>query len=460
MPQREDIGMIVRTDARCVIMGLYRPGIPTIIWRDGTIEEAAADWLRDLAINYNRPPSTLLEYAKILRPFLRFCREKKRSWKDVDDNFLLHWQQVLLRTHKVAEKRASTSLGIIFQFYLWAQEEANHLQAHVATSKGDPNLRDHIFAISARRSSSRRGVSSEWTWPYLVSAPSTSVGRRHTPTETEIRDIHVAASRRKHAIRNTLIYMWAEFAGPRRFEVIQLGRRHLPSRMKVQEIREAGGNHKVKITRKGGKTWSLEAPADLLEVTWDWVDGGMKEIADQFKSDPTYRQPDEIFLSEKTGLVLHKDSLTKIARLDFAEAGVENASLHRLRARFAVELIEREIRTLEISDIRIIAGSSVAETILTRVASRMGQRSTESLRPYLNHVLERRTRSPEAVAIADTETSVAVLERRLAPMLERIASAVESQHLKPPELTATNLAALDLVDKLVERLRTLQNLRR
>ena len=446
MPKKSDTGMIVLTNESCVIMGVPRPGIPTIVWEDGTIEAAAADWLRYLSVRHLRPPSTLLEYAKILRPFLRFCRERGRSWDCVDDDFLILWQQTLLRFKKVQPNRASTSLSIIFQFYLWAQEDGGYLRNYVATNKADRDLGDHIFAISARPSVARRGALLNWTWPYLVSAPATSVGRRHTPTEEEIRDIHTAASRREYWERNCLLYMWAEFAGSRRFEVLQLRRDHLPSRHAIETLRERGGVYKVEVTRKGGKVWNLEAPPDLLDATWDWLEVGWREIVARFKGDPTFKPPAEVFISGKTGRVLSKDSVTKIAKLDFREAGVENASLHRLRARFAVEQVEAEIRELEMNDMKVTAGTSIAETILTRVAAKMGQRHVQSLRPYLNQVLDRRTRIPEAVARQEARASAAIIARQLAPLLERVAQAVDCHEGKADADLAA--AAEQLIQKL------------
>jgi hypothetical protein len=277
------------------------------------------------------------------------------------------------------------------------------------------------------------------------------MGRRHTPTEEEVRDVHLAASRRKYAERNCLLYMWAEFAGPRRFEVLQLRRKHLPSRLRIERLREQGGVQKIEVTRKGGRTWSLEASADLLEATWDWLEGGWLEIVNGFRGDPSFQVPEEVFISSKTGRVLEKDSVTSIARLDFFEAGVENASLHRLRARFAVEQVEAEIRELELNDVKVTAGTSIAETILTRVAAKMGQRNVGSLRPYLNQVLERRTRTPEAAARQDARTSGEIIARQLTPLLGRIADAVDRRC--DEDATGAILHAERLVEQLKDILR-------
>jgi site-specific recombinase XerD len=448
---------IIRTDASCIIGGVPRPGLPTLVWQDGAIEVAATDWLRALAVDYGLPNSTLAQYAKVVRPFLRFCRARGRAWSDVDDGLLRSWQEFCLRTRKVKPETARYNLGTIFQFYVWAQDEAGLLRDHVATTREQSDLKDHIFAISARRQALRGRTTSEWKWPYLVSGSSSSEGRRDTPTEEQIRDIHVAASRREWAERNMLLYMWAEFAGPRRFEAIQIGRSHLPSRAKIAQLRENGGTHRVIVTRKGKRfgTWSLEAPADLLDATWDWVEGGLQELLEPFRRIRGWRQPDEIFLSSQTGKVLHPDSVTKIARLDFAEAGVSNASLHRLRARFAVNIVESELRLMEMSGVSVLPGSALADTLLTRAAARMGQSHKESLRPYLNTVLDRRTRNPSHLAIEDDRLEAAMLIRRLEPLLQQLSVIGPDEGLVDADLTREK--ALQLVEKLADQLRKAPN---
>ena len=81
------LGRIVKTDASCVINGRSYPGIPTLVWPEG-VDEQASGWFRDLMTTNGVPASSAYEYAKILRPFLRFCRMRARSWDSVDDDFL------------------------------------------------------------------------------------------------------------------------------------------------------------------------------------------------------------------------------------------------------------------------------------------------------------------------------------------------------------------------------------
>jgi hypothetical protein len=80
----------------------------------------------------------------------------------------------------------------------------------------------------------------------------------------------------------------------------------------------------------------------------------------------------------------------------FKAAGVKKASLHRLRAKAIVEVIETQIDAYAELGISVEVSGQWTETILVRVAEMAGHASPLSLRPYLNFVLARRASSTEA----------------------------------------------------------------
>lgn len=80
-------GLIIDTNTSCQIHGRSWAGIPTLVWPEG-IDKAASDWLRELVVSHGVATRSAREYAKILRPFLRFCRQRSRAWQSVDDEFL------------------------------------------------------------------------------------------------------------------------------------------------------------------------------------------------------------------------------------------------------------------------------------------------------------------------------------------------------------------------------------
>ena len=255
------------------------------------------------------------------------------------------------------------------------------------------------FPISAKRSftKGRNGrVYGGWTTPLTVSNPGPGSHYRHTPTEIEIRRLHEVAAERVHGERDSLMLSWAEEVGPRRAEFMSLCKSHLPSTRQLTELIERDEPWKMLVKRKGGKCKPLKVLPELIIRTADYIQFGRREIVnDCQKKIVGYREPDEIFLSSKTGMPLHLDSVTAIGRKIFAEAGVERANFHRLRARHAVRTIEAMVDAI-FNGSRIGTESSWVETILTKAAEEMGHTNPQSLRPYLTYVLNRRIQTADA----------------------------------------------------------------
>ncbi|WP_419830331.1 tyrosine-type recombinase/integrase [Methylobacterium sp.] len=394
------LGLIVTTDASCKIKGQSWTGIPTLVWPEG-IDEVASDWFRMLVIEFGVVPSSAREYAKILRPFLRFCRQRGRSWQSVDDEFLILWREHLRRAEGVSIARTNTSLKTIFAFYRWA-EQTKRLRFQVGIYAADElpvAIADHTFPISAKQSftKGRHGrVYGSWTTPLTLSEPNRGSRLRHTPTDGEIRDLHEITVEREHGERDSLMFSWAEEAGPRRAEFMRLGKSHLPTNDQLADVIERDEPWPIVVPRKGGKETPIYATPDLIIRTLDYIQYGRREIVEHCLSAIVgYREPDEIFLSGTTGQALHVDSVTAIGRRMFRRAGIKDANIHRLRARFAVRTVETLVEAIADSDV-VGPGSAWTETLLTKAAEMMSHSSPQSLRPYLTYVLNRRIQTADA----------------------------------------------------------------
>ncbi|NUU41855.1 site-specific integrase [Tardiphaga robiniae] len=407
----------MKTDATCVIAGRSYNGLPTLVWAEG-IDEAASDWLRHIVIRTGAALSSAYEYAKILRPFLRFCRVHGRPWDGVDDEFLVLWREKMRRTDGIDAKRINTVLIIVFAFYRWA-EETGRLRFHVGIY--DAELLPHYvqlrnFPITAEKifSKGKRGrVITSWTTPLTMSVSQSSQGKRHTPNDHEAMRIHEVAADREFGERDTLMYSWAEEVGTRRAEILSLRKKDLPKQADVMRDNDGHVKWPIKVVRKGGATWTVLAPTDLVLATWDWIFLGRADMVERCrKSILGYQEPQEIFISSRTGMPLDEDSLTTLAKRDFAVANVEKASLHRLRAKYCVEQIQTLVDSLFEGGLKVGATSSWVETILTIVAERMGHMSPMSLRPYLNQVLDRKIRTAEASLAQSMKSSIRILNNR------------------------------------------------
>jgi site-specific recombinase XerD len=395
-----ELGLIVATDSSCKINGQLWPNIPTLVWPDG-IDVAASDWLRTIVVEYGVAPSSAQEYAKIIRPFLRFCRERKRAWHSVDDNFLIVWREHLHRTLKISVNRVNAALKTIFAFYRWAEEKKRiRFQVGIyAVDELPVELQHTIFPISAKRnfSKGRHGrIFGSWTTTLSLSGAKQASRMRHTPTESEIQELHEIAVERLQGERDSLMFSWAEEVGSRRSEFLRICKSHMPSGDTIADLIEKDQPWVIMITRKGGQTKPLTVPCDLILRTQDFIEFGRSEIVEKCQKEIVgYREPDEVFLSSKTGLPLHPDSVTSIGRRTFRQAGILNANVHRLRARFAVRTIETLVDALFENTI-IGSESSWIETILIKAAEMMGHSDPRSLRPYLTYVLNRRIQTADS----------------------------------------------------------------
>jgi len=426
------LGRIVKTDASCIINGRNYPGIPTLVWPEG-IDEQASSWLRDLMTTNGIPASSAYEYAKILRPFLRFCRMRGRRWDSVDDHFLIIWREHMRSVDKADIPRINTSLRTIFAFYRWA-EQSRHLRYHVGIY--DPaDLPVHVaemtFAISAKKifSNSRHGkVHSGWTTCLTLTVPRTSQGRRHTPTEEETRELHEKALNHQEGERDSLLYSWAEEVGARRADLTKLLTSHMPTIDQLADLIDKDEPWDIQIVRKGGGVWHLHPLPDLLIRTIDWIGHGRAEIVKRCRDTLVgYKEPPEILISARTGMPLHLDSITKIGNRDFAAAGIKNASIHRLRARYCVHLVESLVDAVSADDLLEGSKSNFFETILTKAAEQMGHMSPMSLRPYLNYVLDRKLRTADPAKARILRSSIRQLELHQQTLVRRLSKQDDLQ---------------------------------
>jgi integrase len=223
---------------------------------------------------------------------------------------------------------------------------------------------------------------------------------RHTPTESEIRALHEAAVVRVHGVRDSLILSWAEEVGPRRAEIMQLRKSHLPSTEKLGDLIDLDERWPIFVNRKGGGSKPIFVLPDLIIRTLDYIEFERSEVVNRCNYGIVgYREPDEIFLSGRSGMPLHLDSVTSIGRKIFSKAHVGNSSLHRLRARHAVRVIETMVDAI-FGEVPIGAESSWVETILTKAAEEMGHTRPQSLKPYLTYVLNRKIQTSDEAKAA------------------------------------------------------------
>ena len=212
-----------------------------------------------------------------------------------------------------------------------------------------------------------------------------------------------------------------EESGPRRAEVGRVCKSHLPTTDQLADAIERDEPWLISVKRKRGGAKPLEANPDLLVRTIDYIQYARREIVQRCQIEIVgYREPDEVFLSSTTGMPLHPDSVTSLGRTAFRRARILRASPHRLRARFAVRVIEQLVEAIFSGESSIGTESSWIETILVKAAEKMGHSSPQSLRPYLTYVLNRRIQTAEATKAGKLAARSRQLERHVDTLLGRL----------------------------------------
>ncbi|MBY5431016.1 tyrosine-type recombinase/integrase [Rhizobium leguminosarum] len=407
------------TDDGRIVQASYRKSprtivpIPTLVWRDG-IDVEVSDYSRYLILKTNLDEDSVEEYVKVLRIFTRYRRGLGVTWRMVDDNTLLGWQVQMLGAD-IPVPRRNYCLTIVYAFYRWA-EDTGRLKYHVRIARRTDyprDMYDYQFPISSVevKSKARRGTRVRWQTPLTERIGHGGYGFRHTPNTEQINELFgLVRQDGEHGVRNHLMMSWALECGARLHELLQPTLDDLPSMDQISELMDSD-TWVIKVKRKGqkGKTGKLILSADLIFRTLEYIRFERKAVVEKCRA--AGKEPSEfVFISSRTGQPLHGDSVTRICGKIFRAAKVERANIHRLRAAFITQEVERCLDAVEHGGNSMDLTSNWHETVLTMAAQLMGHTSILSLRPYLNQLLVRRLQR-EAAKKEGLEPTDAELQR-------------------------------------------------
>ena len=328
---------------------------------------------------------------------------------------LLDWSNDLASGGS-SDARIATCQLTIFRFLVWAERSGifRYRVQIYDREKLPPGMENYKFPVGTdvALKQTKSGTYSRYTWTYQRALHRGAIGFRHTPNEGEVRAIHDVAFRSPLGERDTLIYSWAEFAGLRISEVLRVCRSQMPGGVELDELLDRGGAATIGILGKGNRIRNVIVPMSLVLMTLTYIEGSRAELVKRLRArSSSYLEPDEVILSNRTGLPLEPNSVSHRAAVTFRAAGVTNAGAHRLRARFAIDLIEAHLDAIQNADSRLSSEVTAASTILFKVADLMGHTNIHSLRPYLNHALNRRLIVTPGFQITQARSKVQALER-------------------------------------------------
>jgi hypothetical protein len=317
-------------------------------------------------------------------------------------------------------------LDAVFLFYIWM--ETNGFVSHAVRVPGVNDYERFTPRLSSRPAK-KHSYGRRPSLYGIVSALRRKVPARDllpTPDQADMTELYAACARlfkNDSAERNELMLRWYQQKGLRRFEWAALLVKQLPSRQKVaDQCAKFGSVHLGLKKTKGGEPQSMQVLPEILEQTYDYIDGERKKIVERFSKREGYVEPEEIFLSSKTGKPLILRSITNILRQIFDEAGVEGHG-HRIRAHFVENAGEAEADAEELAVLS--SGGRKAgmdwDGVEMRLAEHARQKHVTSLAPYIGNLRKQRNRAPEqqeyvtlAQAVDAKKQELAILDSQLA----------------------------------------------
>ena len=182
--------------------------------------------------------------------------------------------------------------------------------------------------------------------------------------------------------------------------------RDIPSWDDIESKLLAARPFDLSVRGKGGRVRSVIVLPELMALAREHIEGERARVVARAKRrNARYVDSGALFLSWTTGRELDKDYVSgRISKAIF-DAGVENASGHRLRARGLVALVAAYDGVDE-------GGRPLpAEQVLWKVAEHAGHKHWRTLEPYLR-ISRIEGAEPQVELMLRDHTRVAVLERR------------------------------------------------
>ncbi|TBC95148.1 site-specific integrase [Rhizobium leguminosarum] len=436
--------------------------VPTLIWWDG-LDEWVADYARHLIVWEKNKASTVEEVVKVLRMFRRFQRAHRVTHDQVNDDFLLAWQN-LKKGQRVSKGRTNYCISVVHDFYKWA-ESLGRLKYHVQTRPkhdytGIPE--DYIFPISGREIELRLPSGQKyikWVSGLLDDGVHSSYGSRHTPTSDEVIRLFAEAKKEgRNSARNLLMLVVALESGARVSEIVQLKVSDFPTPEELGPY--IGKNAKpyleVEVVRKNQDSGRLRINQQLVLKIVAYIYGDTQRLNIIRENGRKKLSNDQFVFISETGDAITTDSVTRIAGQLFRAAGIEKANIHRLRARYITTVIELMLDRLAEQGVTVNRSEAWEQQVLVMAVELMGHSHPMSLRPYLNEILQRRMTKDGRIdqrSVEDRERSIAELSEQFASQVFNAAQLAEANQLllaqKPQE-------AVEVLSRLIGMLRQVE----
>ncbi|EJC80250.1 site-specific recombinase XerD [Rhizobium leguminosarum bv. trifolii WSM2297] len=452
-------GAILMVDVAVGLITKQTYTIPTLCWNGG-LDEWVADYARHLVVWEKQEASSVEQAVKALRIFRRLQHKRNVRDKAVNDELLLAWQ-IAMTSAGIGVARRNYCISVVHDFFKWAEEQG-HLLYHVQVRSRHEysNLpEDYTFPLGSNEVEVKlpHGHSYlKWVSRLLEPGETSTFGSRHTPTATEVESLLTKAEASgRNSARNLLMLLVALETGARVSEIVQLKVGDFPNLDELAPFigSNARSHLQVKVVRKNQGVGTLRFNKELVLsiVAFIYTDPQRQKIVSERRIGRNSND-DAVFLSEEGG-PLSEDSVTRIGGGVFAEAGVENANIHRLRARFITEVIELQLDMLAEEGVTVNRSEAWENQVLMMAVELMGHSHPMSLRPYLNSVLNRRLTKDGRVLVRSPEDRERSLERLRSTLTERVVQHSKLSEADRMIASGDRAAAAVLLQQVIDALR-------
>ena len=415
------------TDKGFVFAGRSYPRVPLLVSSGHVFVSPVCSYFRHLITHEQLATTSVTTYAEYIRHFWKFLEKENLRYDEVGDADLLRWFN-MQNAEEVGKLTQCARCDAVFDLYIWL--EKNQFVNQIVRVPGY-NDTDHFVPRLTARSVPHNAAIGRMSKFGIVSAVrprASAVKRQATPTIADITNLYIAASGLDSSVneRNNLLIDWFLQAGLRRHEWAALKVNDIPAWEIIDDLHARNEAYELElIAAKGSRPRHVRILPELLGKTREYIEDDRLSIIDRFikKSGPIYVAPEEIFLSNKTGVGMNLTAISNLLTSWFKSAGIDRLD-HRLRAVFLTNLFEAELCAEE-SGISLNPGTKLAidyELILLKVAERAGHMNIESLRPYLALVGKRRGRTPGKIDGVTLQQQVTARQQELAVLEKKIAS--------------------------------------
>lgn len=414
---------IVKADSTCRVDGLPYPGLPLLITKDDILEHQS-DYLRELAVTRGLSPASINEISKYLRTHVHIMDAEGLSWEQTNEVALRRWRNASAGSSPTNARRRylNLQLAAIYRFLIWAERSGRVSGVVGPLSPGGKST--YLVPIEVMRWNSD-GTPAQFKFPLLYR----TVGEadRRNATAQEVDELFVALASESNpylAERNQLIARFAENTLMRRHEIAALLPQQIPSQESAERARNSGDELTIALhITKGMKARETVIDPQLAIDTWAFISGARALLLKRKSRRARPNLP--VFLSWRTGVQIHPDSITNLFTTKQKEAGITRASPHHLRSKGATDRVESLIDMYEQRG----APLPDEETLLLQVKELLGHASTSTSKRYIRREKKRRLgrKQAESRCVTDRTETIKRLDREIAIRQDRLNRIIQTQ---------------------------------